>query len=427
MLTFLYIEDPSLSSPLKKRPNSAVSHTPQGQHNDTTSSIITTSVSIKSELYDAPRRSLRQKGLVPEQTGFPYYSPTRPRRTPHKSNSAEKAAEGTSEEATTEEEKSDHEQETSKDDIAVMEVDGQHSTRRTSGWSHKLRSRSSNASESDSKRDDSPQRDKAKPELPSSYASSFASTTATATAENASKEVQILNNAHARRQIIRPWEDSNDTSKGVPLQIPTLNQLHTITQKKQLQNGSITPTNSTKTVNLQSGNHYIANHQEMDSNDINMPNSVQTAAEALVEIGQLASSSDTQDRTVKTMELETKKSTLSVDSAIDLSYGPLATNNSDPDVHLQASCLKEVVIDRTRQLSLFNRVTEATGNCTMEQMDRLHSIFEHIVFRHRMFVDKQKLLKVMIVYSVIIQLRNLVLCCVNSLVRSYNYCSIQKL
>lgn len=296
---------------------------------------------------------------------------------------------------TTEEEKSDHEQEMHKDDIVIMEViNGQRSTRRTSSRSRELRSRSSNASESsDSKRGDSPQRDKAKP----SSASSSASTTTTA--EDASKEIRSLNNAHTRRQIIRPWEDSNNSNKGVPPQIPTLNQLHMMTEKKQLQNGSIAPTNPAKTVNLQSDNHHISNHREMDSIGINMPNSVQTAAEALVEIGQLASSSDTQDSAVESMELESKKRSLSVNS---VNSAPLATTNSDSDVQLHVSGPKEVVIDRKRQLSLFNCVTETTGNSTVEQMDRLHSTFEHIVFRHRMSVDKQQLLEVMIMHSLCI-------------------------
>ena len=385
-------EDPSLSSPLKKRSSSTANHSPQRKQNDTSSSIAT-AVSIKCELYDAPRRSLRQKGLVPEQTGFPYYSPTRPRRTPQdKSRSAEDEAdrtiEGASEGMTTEGEKSDQEHEMNKDGVTVTEIGSQRTARRTSGRSQRLRSRSSNASESfDPRRDESPPREKNKPELSSSSASSSAAT-------DAAKEVRILNNAHARRQIIRPWEDSNCTDKGVPLQIPTLDQFHMTTQKKPLQNGSITPSTFARSENIQNDNH-IAHYCEDEAND-STPNPVQTAAEALVEISQLtSSSSDSQDQTIESMELETKKSSLKDNSAVTVSSAARADISVPPaDVHIHVPGPKEVIIDRKRQLSLFNHVTEATENSSVEQMDRLHSTFEHIVFRHRLSLDKRQLIEV---------------------------------
>ena len=389
-----------MSSPLKKRPSSSAGgHTSQGsQNNDSTSSSIATAMSIKCELYDAPRRSLRQKGLIPEQTGFPYYSPPRPRKTPHdKSNTSDSATdksetnpEAVNEGAATKGEQMDHE--TSKDDVAIMEDEGQ-PQRRTSGRrSGRGRPRGSNASESS--KDDSPsQQELSKSDLTAS-SSSYASTKANGSADTP-KEVRVLNNSHARRQIIRPWEDNSASSKQVP---SIIDNLHTNSQKKPLQNGSSVSTTPAYSSLSTLTSPRIKPEQQDDcdgsSND-NAANSVQTAAEALVEIGQLPPPTSSHEATVESMELETKKSTLSVNSMLDVGSSSASlsgtTSASLDDIPTGP---KEVAIDRKRQLALFHHVTQATESSSVEQMDRLHSTFEHIVFRHRMTLDKQRLIEV---------------------------------
>ena len=387
---------------MKKYPSLAGgSHASRETQKDISSSIAT-AISIKSELYDAPRRSLRQKGLVPEQTGFPYYSPPRPRGTlDNNSSSADRAVggrEGAGDAKTTEGERPERETPGSQD-VMITEV-GSHPQRRSSGRSQRLRSRRSNTSESlETRRDESPLRERSKSNLSASTSSSTAADGGSVDASH-SKEVRGLNNTHARRQIIRPWEDSGN-SKGMPLQSPSFAQPHSSSVKKQpLHNGSLTSTTPLSTLakctNLESENY--VSHRGKDTSSSATSNSVQEAAEALVEIGQLASSSS--DSQVESMELETKKSTLkSVNSmSEDISTSITASSNPPPDVHPLVP--KEVVIDRKRQLSLFNRVSEATSSASVEQMDRLHSTFEHIVFRHRMSLDKQQLIEVRLVFSV---------------------------
>jgi hypothetical protein len=69
-------------------------------------------------------------------------------------------------------------------------------------------------------------------------------------------------------------------------------------------------------------------------------------------------------------------------------------DSASASLDLPSSVPKEVVIDRQRQLDLFHHVARATESCSVEQMDRLHSTLEHIVFRHRMTLDKQRLIEV---------------------------------
>ena len=393
-------EDPTLSSPLKKRPSSSTGGagtSKDGQRNDTISSSIAAAVSIKTELYNAPRRSLRQKGLIPEQMGFPYYSPPRPRKTPcEKSNPTDKTddnpendPEAVSEGAATDGEQMEHE--TNKDGVAVKEEDSQ-PQRRTSGRrSGKGRGRGSNASESsESKKDDSPnQQESSKSDPTASSSSANTSIKVNGSVAGTPKEVRVLNNSHARRQIIRPWEDNTTSSKP----IPSIDNLHTNCQKKQLQNGSMSTPPAPTSFSTLTSQRVQQDNRDGPSNGA-ASNSVQTAAEALVEIGQLPPS---REATVESMELETKKTTpLSVSSVTDASSSSpsLALGNCASASLDVPSGPKEVVIDRKRQHGLFHHVTQATESCSVEQMDRLHSTFEHIVFRHRMTLDKQQLIEV---------------------------------
>ena len=335
--------------------------------------------------------------------GFPYYSPPRPRKTPcEKSNPADKTddnpendPEAVSEGAATDGEQIEHEM--NKCGVAVTEEDSQ-PQRRTSGRrSGKGRGRGSNASEfSESKKDDSPnQRESSKSDPTASSSSANTSIKVNGSVAGTPKEIRVLNNSHARRQIIRPWEDNTTSSK----QIPSIDNLHTNSQKKPLQNGSMsTPPAPTSFSALTS--HRVQQEQQDNcdgSSNGAASNSVQTAAEALVEIGQLPPSRNSQEAAVESMELETKKTTpLSIDSVMDASSSStsLVLGNS-ASVSLDISSgPKEVVIDRKRQFDLFHHVTQATESCSVEQMDRLHSTFEHIVFRHRMTLDKQRLIEV---------------------------------
>lgn len=55
---------------------------------------------------------------------------------------------------------------------------------------------------------------------------------------------------------------------------------------------------------------------------------------------------------------------------------------------------RPVIIDRRRLLAVFEQVTQATGSYSVEEMEKLHSTFEHLVFRHRMKLDRSQLVEV---------------------------------
>lgn len=413
-----------MSSPLKKRPGSSTGgagSSKDGQKNDAISSSIAAAISIKTELYNAPRRSLRQKGLIPEQMGFPYYSPPRPKRTPREKSNPLDDNPGNDPEAISEEAATDGEHnlehEMSKDDVTVTEEDSQPQRRTSTRRSGRgRRGRGSNTSESsESKKDDSPyQQEPSKSSNPSTSSSSANADIKVngSTVADTPKEVRVLNNSHARRQIIRPWEDntSTSTSSSSSKQIPSIDNLHTNSQKKPLHNGTVStpppPPALTTFTTLTTNPRLLQNEQQDDrggpsSNDVTTSNSVQTAAEALVEIGQLTPSRNSQEAPVESMELEITKSIPPLSTSVvdgSSSSTSLALGGDSASASLDVSSAnggpKEVVIDRKRQLDLFHDVARATENCSVEQMDRLHSTFEHIVFRHRMTLDKQRLIEV---------------------------------
>lgn len=275
----------------------------------------------------------------------------------------------------------------------MVEEDRQEQKKMAGLRAHKSRGRRSRTSESSlTGKDHSPQERPTKSDLPSG---SSLSTSASVAECEAHKEIRVLNNAHTRRQIMRPWEDGG--SKNIPPQTTSPTHLPAASSSKPLQNGT-TPSStlssstvSKKGTNLLCENRVTNCDHEGGSNSSASNNSVQAAAEALVEISQVASL-DTQDHPIESMQVDSCKSTLSIDSTMDTGSAGSGGGCAPLDLHA-----KEVVMDHERQLALFNMVSEASERCTVEQMDRLHSTFEHLVFRHRMSLDKHKLIEVRLV------------------------------
>ena len=70
----------------------------------------------------------------------------------------------------------------------------------------------------------------------------------------------------------------------------------------------------------------------------------------------------------------------------------LATPTAPPTAPPTAQNI--VTVDRSKLLLLFNRVVEATDGCNVDQCLRTHSTLSRLVFRHRMSLNKDKLLEV---------------------------------
>ena len=286
----------------------------------------------------------------------------------------------------------------SKQVVSVVEEESRPQRRTSVRSSSRKKSRGSNSSESsESRKEESPhQLEWSSTDLAASC-STYTYNKAVGSVVDAPKEARVLNNFHARRQIIRPWEDSATTACACSnKQIPSIDHLHPNCRKKLLPNGGSVSTLSATSDGFTSPSMQQANTctGSYDSGISTASNSVQTAAEALVEIGQLTPSSKSQESMVEDTEVVTTKSTSSVSSTFDVGSSctlPGGTDSASLDV---PSGWEEVVIDRKRQLALFDRVTQATGSASVEQMDRLHSTLEHIVFRHRMTMDKHQLIEV---------------------------------
>ena len=150
-----------------------------------------------------------------------------------------------------------------------------------------------------------------------------------------------LQNSNVRRKIIRPWEDNEVKSKSP--------------SPSTLTNGTAAITDSLPSL--------------PKSSDVS---SVTTAAEALVEMG--TSTPPKQDMPESTDTPVQSKATLLMGAPVV----PAA----------------DVIVDQDRLLALFERVIDATEKCTCEQMERLHATFDHLVFRHRMTIDRSELIEV---------------------------------
>ena len=73
----------------------------------------------------------------------------------------------------------------------------------------------------------------------------------------------------------------------------------------------------------------------------------------------------------------------------------LKSTQNSKDVQPTAAVLcrddSAVDIDRGKLLSLFERVVDATENSSVEEMEKLLSTFNHLVFRYRLRSDRQQL------------------------------------
>ncbi len=76
-------------------------------------------------------------------------------------------------------------------------------------------------------------------------------------------------------------------------------------------------------------------------------------------------------------------------------------------VTLPSPSAVDVSIDRGRLLALFERVVVATEGVSCEQMERIHAMLGHIVFRHRMTANRSGLLEASCVITLSVRVFNL--------------------
>lgn len=309
--------------------SASISSTPKPKDSTAAAEVSATgaSTSFKSDLYDAPRRSLRQKGMVPEGRGFPYYSPSKIRLTSQsfEVESSQKAGDVSMNDTRDTEESSNEER---IEDDTVSSIKGGETSATNDG------SQSEN-------------------ELSSRYK---------------------LTNKNVRRQIIQdPHSDSvRSGSAG--------------------QNGVASPPESSVSMQYPSGTR-------------GGTNSVQTAAEALVAMAtptrgslrgskeepMMVESNGSRNRASRSPPNgRTSRSGRSVSLVLDNVWnGESSSSNSVPPAR-QA----QVSVDGRGLLELFERIVKGTDGCSVEEMERIHTTYKQLVFRHRMSWQREDLIEV---------------------------------
>lgn len=286
----------------------------------------------RSELYYSPRRSLRQKGMCPEGRGFPYYSPSKSRLTSQSCEveSSQKAG-----------------------DISAASIND---TRDTDESSNEERTEDDTVSSAPT------------------FSNKGGATSANdgSQSETGPSQGRNLTNRNVRRQIIRPREDPHAAGH----------------------NGVGSPPESflDSTMSVQSPRGTLGG-----------TNSVRTAAEALVAMatptkGSLRDSEEeamavesdgNSNRASRSPPNGRRRNGRSVSLVLDdVCNGGSSSSSSNSSRQAQVS------VDGRGLLELFERIVKGTDSCSVEEMERIHTTYKQLVFRHRMSWQREDLLEV---------------------------------
>lgn len=303
-----------------------------GQTGQSTSSNCNT---FSLSVYDAPRRSLRQKGLLPVVEGLPYYAPMRP-RTPKKQD----------EQKTTEGGGGDQELNTLPQGVSE------------SGRSPPAQEDGGDNGYPDS-RDSTVEKDSC------AVAPDAAKADGSIDKEEETKELQDpsqgvddagmeVGQGSVRRQL---WngDEAMSTGKLAEENVDTTQPPTSKPSKASLTGGTRRRSSRLSSINPQSFTH----HESSPSADTDSNMAMDTTS------------------TQPPSQPETLPSNGHTNS------GGTGTPTQLP-----------VSIDRLRLLSLFERVVVVTGRCAVKDMEVLHSTVSQLVFRYRMHTDRHQLLEV---------------------------------
>lgn len=181
-----------------------------------------------------------------------------------------------------------------------------------------------------------------------------------------------LTNSNVRRQIIRPWEDSPTKDSDSAL------SRNGVTSPPESSLDSIT---SMPSKGMQRG-----------------ANSVQTAAEALVAMATPTKEDHHDEEEAMVVDRRTsaspesgrrRRKSVSVmlnDCVATICNG--ISNSSPPSGQTQVS------VDGKGLMELFERIVKGTDGCSVEEMERIHTTYRQLVFRHRMSWQREDLLEV---------------------------------
>ena len=302
----------------------------------------------KSELYDAPRRSLRQLGLQPVEPGFPYYSPAKQRGSGKRQKMAgDQSCTSMDSEVTGGRERSVR-------SCSILSVDE---------TNHSNHSGSSCG--------------KRQQLLQNSIACS-----------NENLDGPRVSNTSVRRQIIRPWED----------------QLLEKMDKRMSDTGE--PDKCPE--NVSASDHVIGRNGINGGKELGSAMAQSLTSTPAKDVQSSAWAADSS--LLKFAEGGLVNGQLEPHLALEGGAGAGMGNQSNlrncSGLSLQEGVVErgqgagspqanqQVVVDVGELLQLYSKVVADTEGYSVEKMEGLHATFEQLVFRHRMQWDKESLLAV---------------------------------
>ena len=324
----------------------------------------------------AKRRSLRQKGLHPVAEGLPYYAPPKP-RTPRKQNK-DNTADGT--EAMTQNSSPDGmelDQSGSRNSDTGMETPTRKSGEQTQS---SVSCRNQNGPSTDEllheMETDTPRNDIMESEnLQRENTGSDSSTTSTRGTERRS-----LRNSLVKRQLLSDDKvDATTTSASSESHKKSAAVNHGVThaETRPLSRARKNDSFSSQSLGSVSQEQAVANVSVSKSGPQVFERQFENQKSASVASEPI------------NISPSSSKTGPSKEPSEGESFEKLSASSLTPgDVN------RPVVIDRRKLLAVFEQVTQVTGSCSIEQMEKLHTTFEHLVFRHRMKHERQQLVEV---------------------------------
>ena len=170
-----------------------------------------------------------------------------------------------------------------------------------------------------------------------------------------------LKNSSVRRQIIRPWEDPHCT----PLLGPG-------SPSPGRCNGELSPP-----VQAATETHVVAMTTPMGQEE--EPMSVD--------------SDERVKKTSKSADVSKRKTSVMLSKDLSLCNGSSQGTSSRSSAS-SCSPTKQVMVDKKGLLEVFERIVKETEGCSVEDMERIHTTYQQLVFRHRMSWEREGLLEV---------------------------------
>lgn len=104
-------------------------------------------------------------------------------------------------------------------------------------------------------------------------------------------------------------------------------------------------------------------------------------------------SSEHVKKTSKSADVSKRKESVMLSKDLSLCNGSSQGTSSRSSTS-SCSPTKQVAVDRKGLLEVFERIVKETEGCSVEDLERIHTTYQQLVFRHRMSWEREGLLEV---------------------------------